>query len=157
MYLIFQADEDICYGVLAIIKSQTQLTEGGDTYQLVIQKGCSKKTSFVNNLSTGAISAKNDNCYQTEKIEDSWNNGQQEYSSMQNITGSILKLSSSEVFQVKDQASQGSLPDILEWQMEACHCDWSMCNTSPVSTTVSLAVVWVFTLCLMILEIKEFF
>ena len=116
---------------------------GHDTYQLTVQKGCSRKTAFINSLSNGAGSAKkrNDNCYQTDKNTDYWNKEKQEYVSLQTATGPVLKLSSSEVFKIKDSQT---LTENIEWQMEACHCDWSMCNSAGhLLTVVSLTFVWV--------------
>ena len=120
---------------MAIISGDTdKVSSDGskETYQLIVRKGCSKKSDFLENVGqTGTDQspifkkgAKNEYCYQTNLIEDSSGGNGQSYGILGTIEGSLVKITSGEVFQ-----SVSEKPDNLKWQMEACHCDWRMCNS----------------------------
>ena len=85
--------QDICYGTLTILSTNTE--NGKETFQLIIRKGCSKKSEFTANIEQAnqtsdssnslAMSQKNELCYQTNLVYDEWNADGKKYDKLEGI------------------------------------------------------------------------
>ena len=136
--------QDVCYGILTLLSanftttvSDNSVTLDQEVFQLVVKKGCTKKSEFVRNFVNDTevqFSQSNQFCKRTNPVTESGPDGAT-YTVLDSVKNQLFAFDSSQAFNVskdkliKDKQVKERLPK-LKWQMESCYCDWKMCNGS---------------------------